>query len=57
MTEQLKGRAMRLKAGATLVLIATLGFVLSPLLTSGFNGFTPGQFTVPQVKPPVQPEG
>jgi len=39
------------------VLIATLGFVLSPLLTSGFNGFTPGQFPVPQVNPPVQPEG
>lgn len=57
MSELLKGRAMRLNSGAALVLIATLGFALSPLLTSGFNGFTPGQFPVPQVNPPVQPAG
>lgn len=39
------------------VLTAALAFVLSPLASSGFNGFTPGQFPVPQVDPPAQPAG
>lgn len=40
-----------------LTLLAALAFALSPLLTSGFNGFAPDQFPVPQDNPPVQPEG
>ncbi len=48
---------MRTGILAIVVLIATLAFVLSPLLTSGFNGFAPEQFPVPQDNPPVQPEG
>ncbi|AKS47396.1 hypothetical protein SAMN05444287_2960 [Octadecabacter temperatus] len=39
------------------VLIATITFVLSPLASTGFNGFTPDQFPVVQVNPPVQPAG
>lgn len=42
---------------AILTLTATLAFALSPLTTSGFNGFRPDQFPVPQVDPPVQPAG
>lgn len=48
---------MRTGIPAIVVLIATLAFVLSPLLTSGFNGFAPDQFPVPQDNPPVQPAG
>lgn len=40
-----------------LVLAAALCFAASPFLVSGFNGFTPEQFPVPQDKPPVQPAG
>ncbi|MDO6591913.1 hypothetical protein DS901_12705 [Loktanella sp. D2R18] len=39
------------------VLITTITFVLSPLASTGFNGFTPDQFPVVQVNPPVQPAG
>jgi len=42
---------------ATAVAVATLTFALSPLATTGFNGFTPAQFPVPQLDPPVQPAG
>jgi len=42
---------------AYMVLIATLAFVLSPLASTGFNGFAPDQFPVPQIDPPVQPAG
>lgn len=48
---------MRPRLLAIVVLIATLTFMLSPLLTSGFNGFTADQFPVLQDNPPVQPEG
>lgn len=48
---------MRSRPLAIVVLIATLTFMLSPLLTSGFNGFTADQFPVPQDNPPVQPAG
>ena len=37
-----------------LTLLAALAFALSPLLSSGFNGFAPDQFPVPQDNPPVQ---
>lgn len=40
-----------------LTLLAALAFALSPLLSSGFNGFAPDQFPVPQDNPPVQPAG
>ncbi|MCW9041943.1 MAG: hypothetical protein OQK05_01250 [Pseudopelagicola sp.] len=42
---------------AIFVVTATLAFVLSPLSTAGFNGFTANQFPIPQMDPPVQPEG
>lgn len=42
---------------ALLTLIATAAFVLSPLVTDPFSGFTPDRFPVPQVNPPVQPAG
>ncbi|OIQ31487.1 MAG: hypothetical protein BM562_07945 [Alphaproteobacteria bacterium MedPE-SWcel] len=42
---------------AFVVLIATLAFAVSPLLSAGFNGFTPDQFPVVQPDPPVQPAG
>lgn len=42
---------------AALVLIAAIAFALSPFVATGFNGFTPDQFPVPQDHPPVQPAG
>lgn len=42
---------------AALVAVGALAFAASPLLSPGFNGFTPGQFPVPQTDPPVQPAG
>jgi hypothetical protein len=42
---------------AAVVLLASLGFAASPLLTPGFGGFEPTQFPVPQDNPPVQPAG
>ena len=40
-----------------ITLLAALAFALSPLLSSGFNGFAPDQFPIPQDNPPVQPAG
>jgi len=40
-----------------LVLVATLLFAVSPMVSSGFNGFDPMSFPVPQIDPPVQPAG
>lgn len=40
-----------------LVAVLTVTFALSPLFSTGFNGFTADQFPLPQVDPPVQPEG
>ncbi len=40
-----------------LVVLAALAFAASPLLVTGFNGFEPGQFPIPQEDPPVQPAG
>ncbi|MEO8241076.1 MAG: hypothetical protein ABI832_02130 [bacterium] len=45
------------RAVAIVVLIAALTFALSPLATTGFSGFSPAQFPVPQLHPPVQPAG
>lgn len=38
-------------------LLASLGFVLSPLASDGFNGFTPSQFPVVEAHWPIQPVG
>ena len=40
-----------------LVFLAALAFALSPLLSTGFNGFRPDQFPIPQINAPVQPAG
>ena len=40
-----------------LVLIATIAFVISPLLTPSFGGFDPERYPVPQYDSPVQPAG
>ncbi len=42
---------------AVLLLLATLGFAVSPLLSSGFGGYDPSQFPVPIEEPPVLPAG
>ncbi|MEM1064049.1 MAG: hypothetical protein AAGJ74_00985 [Pseudomonadota bacterium] len=42
---------------AILVLAATLAFATSPFWSSGFGGFDPNAYPVPQVDPPVQPAG
>lgn len=42
---------------ATLVFILAVLFALSPFLTRDFGGFDPDQFPIPQIDPPVQPEG
>ncbi|MGY6634150.1 MAG: hypothetical protein ACXIU8_10455 [Alkalilacustris sp.] len=42
---------------AVLLLAATLLFVTSPWFTSGFGGFDPDLFPIPQSRPPVQPAG
>lgn len=39
------------------VLILALAFAASPLWVPGFGGFDADQFPIPQVDPPVQPEG
>lgn len=55
---RLSGRAPKGARGlAALVAITALAFVVSPLVTTGFRGFDPSQFPVPQVDPPVQPAG
>ncbi len=42
---------------AGLAFLAAIAFAVSPLLSSGFNGFAADQFPVPQDDPPVQPAG
>lgn len=42
---------------AILILTAAIAFALSPYMTTGFNGFSPDQFPVPQTDPPIQPSG
>lgn len=42
---------------ALLTFVAALAFALSPLVVTGFAGFDPNLFPVPQVDPPVQPAG
>lgn len=45
------------RALALICFVAAVAFAISPLLTPGFNGFSPDQFPVPQVDPPIQPAG
>ena len=49
------GGTRRMKA--ILVVVAAVTFIASPLFTSGFGGFDPDLFPIPQVRPPVQPAG
>ncbi|MCA0919662.1 TspO/MBR family protein [Pseudooceanicola nanhaiensis] len=46
-----------MKMNAIFVLAAALAFAASPLVSTGFNGFSPDQFPVPQTDPPLQPAG
>ena len=45
------------KIYAYLTLLFTVTFVVSPALTSPFSGFRADQMPVPQIDPPIQPEG
>lgn len=40
-----------------IVLLLAVAFAASPLWVPGFGGFDADQFPVPQIDPPVQPEG
>ncbi len=42
---------------AALTFLFTASFVASPLLTSPFSGFRADQLPIPQVDPPIQPDG
>ncbi len=42
---------------AILTLVFTASFVISPALTSPFSGFRADQLPIPQIEPPIQPEG
>ena len=42
---------------ALVVFILAVLFALSPFVASDFGGFDPNQFPIPQIDPPVQPEG
>ncbi len=41
---------------AILALSAAVAFVMSPFLSTGFNGFRPDQFPIPQIDPPRNPQ-
>ena len=40
-----------------LILIAAIGFAVSPFLSPEFGGFDPNRFPIPQNDPPIQPAG
>jgi hypothetical protein len=42
---------------ALVVFILAVLFAISPFVTGDFGGFDPNQFPIPQIDPPVQPEG
>lgn len=42
---------------AILLALAAIAFAAAPFVTSGFNGFDPSDFPIPQEDPPVQPAG
>ena len=56
-TQALTGNDGPRRLKAVLVAVTAAGFVTSPLFTSGFGGFDPSLFPIPQVRPPVQPAG
>ena len=45
------------RAIAILTFAAALAFAISPVVSTGFSGFTADQFPVPQTDPPIQPAG
>ncbi|WP_407493540.1 hypothetical protein [Pseudooceanicola sp. MF1-13] len=45
------------KIFAIFTLTAAIAFVVSPIVSPGFAGFSPDQFPVPQNDPPIQPAG
>lgn len=45
------------KLKAVLLVVATVAFVVTPLITQPFTGFDPAQLPVPVDDPPIQPEG
>ncbi|MFO8125678.1 hypothetical protein [Yoonia sp.] len=45
------------KIYALLTLVFTATFVVSPALTRPFSGFREDQLPIPQIDPPIQPEG
>jgi hypothetical protein len=45
------------KLKAVLLVVATVAFVVTPLLTQPFTGFDPAQLPVPVEEPPIQPAG
>ena len=42
---------------AIFMLVAAIGFASAPFWTSGFGGFDPQRYPIPQIDPPVQPAG
>ncbi len=42
---------------ALMILLAAVGFAVSPFIWDGFGGYPPELFPIPQDKPPVQPAG
>lgn len=52
-----KSSQIRGMTNAILTLLLTLTFVLSPLVTSPFSGFTADQLPIAQINPPIQPAG
>ena len=51
------GTADMRRMKAILTLCAALAFASAPFWTSGFGGFDPNRYPIPQVDPPVQPAG
>lgn len=45
------------KLKAVLLVVATVGFVVTPFFTQPFTGFDPAQLPVPVEEPPIQPAG
>ncbi|MGC8203462.1 hypothetical protein ACP2AV_12235 [Aliiroseovarius sp. PTFE2010] len=42
---------------AILLFVAALSFAAAPFMTTGFDGFDPTRYPIPQYDPPVQPAG
>ncbi len=46
-----------IKLTSAAILALSIAFAVSPAFTSPFSGFTPDQLPIPQIDPPIQPEG